>query len=167
MLSLRIRKICLLSSLAIMIVFVKIGVAGAATESLKTPRVNFGVGLKDVEWVDEIKAVGFEGRATPMAWMNCVNTLYDQPLENEYNDLDPNSEYLIRVAYTGRFRSRMKLTADGITVHELMQTGEKPIYEFPIPAEALNDGKVTFSWTCGEAERGSQVSEIWIIRKNQ
>jgi len=134
--------------------------------SLKTPRVNFGVGLKDVEWVDEIKAVGFEGRATPMAWMNCINTLYDQPLEIEYKDLDPDSRYLIRVAYTGRFRSRMKLTADGITVHELMQTGEKPIYEFPIPTEALKDGKVIFSWTCGEAERGSQVSEIWIIKQN-
>ncbi len=132
--------------------------------SLKTPRVNFGVGLKDVEWVDEIKAVGFEGRATPMAWMNCVNTLYDQPLEIEYNNLEPNSRYLIRVAYTGRFRSRMKLTVDGITVHELMQTGEQPVYEFPIPSEAIKDGKVTFSWTCGEAERGSQVSEVWIIR---
>ncbi len=135
--------------------------------SLKTPRVNFGVGLKDVEWVDEIRAIGFDGKVTPMAWMNCVNSLYDQPLEIEYKDLDPSSQYTMKVAYTGRFRSRMKLTADGITVHELMQTGEKPIYEFPIPADAVNDGKVTFSWTCGEAERGSQVSEIWIIRQNQ
>jgi hypothetical protein len=58
----------------------------------------------------------------------------------------------------------MKLTVDGITVHELMQTGEQPVYEFPIPSEAILVGKVTFSWTCGEAERGSQVSEVWIIR---
>jgi hypothetical protein len=59
----------------------------------------------------------------------------------------------------------MKMTADGILVHDFIKTGIQPMYEFPIPSEALKDGKVTFSWTCGEAERGAQVSEIWIIKK--
>ncbi len=133
--------------------------------NLKTPRVSFGVGLQGKEWVHEITAKGFEGDAAPMAWMNQVTTLYDQPLEISYDNLDPNGEYSIRISYTGRFRSRMRMMADGIEVHEFIKTGIIPTYEFPIPAEALKDGMVTFSWTCGEAERGSQVSEIWIIKK--
>ncbi len=132
--------------------------------SLRTPRVGFGVGLKDQEWVHEVTAKGFEGDAAPISWMNQVTALYDLPLEIHYDKLDPNSTYTVRVAYTGRFRSRMKMAADGLPVHDFIQTGIQPIYEFPIPAEAVKDGKVTFSWTCGEAERGSQVSEIWIIR---
>ncbi len=133
--------------------------------NLKTPRVSFGVGLQGKEWVHEITAKGFEGDAAPMAWMNQVTTLYDQPLEVRYNNLDPDSEYSIRVSYTGRFRSRMRMEADGIEVHDFIKTGIQPTYELPIPQEALEDGEVTFSWTCREAERGSQVSEIWIIKK--
>ncbi len=133
--------------------------------NLKTPRVSFGVGLQGKEWVHEITAKGFEGDAAPMAWMNQLTTLYDQPLEIQYCDLNPNAEYLIKVSYTGRFRSRMKMMADGIMVHDFIKTGIEPTYEFPIPSEALKDGHVTFSWTCGEAERGAQVTEIWIIKK--
>ena len=134
--------------------------------NLRTPRVSFGVGLKDKEWVHEITAKGFEGDAAPMAWMNQVTALYDQPLAIAYDNLDPHGSYAIRVAYTGRFRSRMKMTADGLLVHDFIKTGMQPIYEFPIPAAALEDGKVIFSWTCGEAERGAQVAEIWLLRLN-
>lgn len=133
--------------------------------NLRTPRVSFGVGLQGKEWVHEITAKGFEGDASPMAWMNQVTTLYDLPLEIEYDNLDQNASYVIKVAYTGRFRSRMKMMADGIQVHNFIKTGIQPIYKFPIPAEAIHDGKVTFSWTCGEAERGAQVSEIWIVKE--
>jgi hypothetical protein len=59
----------------------------------------------------------------------------------------------------------MKLMVDDtILIHDFIQTGEQPLYEFPIPAEALKDGVVKFSWTCGEGERGAQVAEIWIIQ---
>ncbi len=133
--------------------------------NLRTPRVSFGVGLKGTEWVHEITAKGFGGEVAPMAWMNQVTTLYDLPLEIAYDNLDPHAGYLIRVAYTGRFRSKMKMTADGITVHEFIKTGEQPVYEFPVPQEALHDGQVIFKWTCGEAERGSQVSDIWLLKK--
>ena len=72
---------------------------------------------------------------------------------------------MIRIAYTGRFRAHLKMMADDIQVHDYIKTGVQPLYEFPIPQEALRDGKVIFTWTCGKAERGSQVSEIWIIKK--
>ena len=107
---------------------------------------------------------GFDGKSWPLAWMNQATTLYDQPLEIEYDNLDPKSSYTIRVAYTGRFNSRIKMVANELLVHDFIQTGIQPIYEFQVPKESLSDGKVVFKWTCGEGERGSQVSEIWLIK---
>ncbi|MFC5408851.1 alpha-glucuronidase family glycosyl hydrolase [Larkinella bovis] len=134
--------------------------------SLLGPRIGFGVGLVGVEWVDEIKATGFKGQITPRVWMKQAKTLYDQPLKIAYTELDPAASYRMRIAYTGRFRSRMKLmTDDGSVIHDFIQTGEEPIYEFEVPRAVTADGKVTFIWTCGEGERGSQVTEIWLIRK--
>ena len=138
--------------------------------SLESPRVSFGVGLTGVDWVHEIVAKGFEGQTTPLAWMNQINTLYDTPLEIEYTDLDPLSEYTLRIAYTGRFRSNMKLVANGIMIHDFIRMGIRPLFEFSLPREVTKDGKVLFKWTCGpdnggEGERGSQVAEIWLIRK--
>lgn len=132
--------------------------------NLASPRVSFGVGLNGKEWVHEITAKGFDGQSTPLAWMNQVTTLYDQPLKIKYDNLDPKSAYRIRVAYTGRFPSRMKMTADTSTVHDFIETGVQPLYEFKIPDAAIDDGMVEFEWTCGEGERGSQVSEIWILK---
>jgi hypothetical protein len=132
--------------------------------SLQSARIGFGVGLVGEEWVDEIKATGFKGQVTPRVWMKQAKTLYDEPLEIVYNDLDPKATYKMRIAYTGRFRSRMKLTTDdGQVIHDFIKTGEKPIYEFDVPQSVTADGKVTFIWNCGEGERGSQVTEIWLI----
>ena len=131
--------------------------------NLASPQVSFGVGLLGEEWVHEITAKGFDGQSTPLAWMNQVTTLYDQPLKIRYTNLDPKGFYSIRVAYTGRFRSRMKLTADDQIVHDFIQTGNQPMYEFEIPAAAVKDGTVQFEFTCGQGERGAQVSEIWIL----
>jgi len=133
--------------------------------NLSSPRVSFGVGLKDKEWVHEITAKGFDGDAATVSWMNQVTTLYDVPLQIQYDNLEAEASYTVKVAYTGRFRARMKMMADDVLIHDFIKTGVQPIYEFPIPKESLEDGKVTFTWTCGEGERGSQVSEIWIIKK--
>jgi len=138
--------------------------------SLESPRVSFGVGLTGVDWVHEIVAKGFEGQTTPLAWMNQINTLYDTPLEMEYNNLDPKAEYTLKIAYTGRFRSNMKLAANGVMIHDFIRMGTKPLFEFSLPKEVTKDGKVRFTWTCGtddggEGERGSQVAEIWLIKK--
>ncbi|MCF0072076.1 hypothetical protein LZD49_16470 [Dyadobacter sp. CY261] len=134
--------------------------------SLQSPRIGFGVGLVGEEWVDEIQATGFKGQITPRAWMKQAKTLYDQPLRIHYNNLDPQATYRIRISYTGRFRSRMKMTTDdGQTIHDFIQTGEQPTFEFNIPKAATADSKVTFEWTCGEGERGSQVTEIWLMKQ--
>ena len=135
--------------------------------NLKSPRVSFGVGLQGKEWVHQITAKGFDGQSTPLSWMNQVTTLYDQPLEIVYDNLDPKVIYTIRVAYTGRFPSRMKMLADEILIHDFIKTGIQPVFEFQVPQESLTDGKVEFKWTCGEGERGSQVSEIWLIKNDK
>jgi len=57
-----------------------------------------------------------------------------------------------------------EMTVDGIQIHGSIKTGIQPIYDSPIPDEAIKDGKATFSWTGGEAKRGAQVSAIWIIK---
>lgn len=133
---------------------------------LLSPRVSFGVGLRGEEWVHEVRATGFEGQATPLAWMHQVTSLYDQPLVITYKNLNPAATYRLKVAYTGRFRSKMKLIANKKhLIHDLIQTGIQPIYEFDIPPHILEDGVLELSWTCGEGERGSQVAEIWIIKK--
>ena len=136
--------------------------------NLASPRVSFGVGLRGKEWVHEITAKGFEGGAAPLSWMHQATTLYDEPLVIIYDDLSRNKIYTLRVAYTGRFRSKMKLTADKkFIIHDFMRTGLQPIYEYEIPKEATFDGVLNLEWTCGEGERGSQVSEIWLIPKNE
>jgi hypothetical protein len=134
--------------------------------SLQSPRISFGVGIIGEEWVHEVRSQGFSGQTTPGAWMSQINTLYDTPLKIRYDNLDTAATYRMRVTYTGRFRSKLKLVAnDNIVIHDLMQTGEKPVYEFDIPREATAGGKVIFTWTCGEGQRGSQVTEIWLMRK--
>jgi hypothetical protein len=134
--------------------------------SLQSPRVGFGVGLVGEEWVDEIQATGFKGQVTPRAWMKQVKTLYDQPLRIRYDNLDPTVTYRIKISYTGRFRSRMKMTTDdGQTIHEFIKTGDQPTFEFNVPKTVTTDGQVTFIWNCGEGERGSQVTEIWLMKQ--
>lgn len=140
--------------------------------SLESPRVSFGVGLSGVDWVHEVVAKGFEGQTTPLAWMNQINTLYDTPLEIEYDNLDPGAVYTLKIAYTGRFHSNMKLMADGVKIHDYIRMGTRPIWKFSIPEEVTQDGRVLFTWTCGqddtgEGERGSQVAEIWLIRNRK
>jgi len=133
--------------------------------NLFSPLLGFEVGLSGEEYA-RVVVDGFEGRKAPLAWMSQATTLYEAPLSIHYDNLEPHSEYMLKVAYTGRFRSSMRCTADEkYVVHDLIQTGRIPIMEFPVPREATADGQVTFTWTCGQGQRGSQVAEIWLIRK--
>jgi hypothetical protein len=132
--------------------------------SLRSPRVSFGAGLRGQEWVHTVQAKGFDGSAIPLAWMNQITTLYETPLSVVYENLDPNSSYILRVAYTGRFRAKIQLKADDkFQIHEMRETGTIPISEFPIPNELTKDGRLKLTWTCPEGERGAQVAELWLI----
>ncbi|MGB2865599.1 MAG: hypothetical protein WBC05_19875 [Sedimentisphaerales bacterium] len=132
--------------------------------SLRSPRVSFGAGLRGQEWVHTVQAKGLDGSAIPLAWMNQITTLYETPLSVVYENLDPYSNYTLRVAYTGRFRARIQLMADDkFQIHEMRETGTTPISEFPVPNEVTRDGRLKLTWTCPEGERGAQVAELWLI----
>ena len=132
--------------------------------SLRSPRVSFEPGLRDVEWIHTVQATSYKGLAIPLAWMNQITTLYETPLNVIYENLDSESSYTLRVAYTGRFRAKIQLTADDkFQIHEMKETGKVPISEFPIPKEATKDGRLKLTWTCPEGQRGSQVAELWLI----
>ena len=133
-----------------------------------SPRASFGVGLAGKEWVHEPKPHGFDGRATPIAWVNQVSTLYDQPLSICYLNLDSDIFYTLRVAYTGRFRSTMKLIVDNeFVLHDFIETGIEPLFEYDIPKDAIKDGKIVLQWSCPEGMRGAQVAELWLMKKNK
>jgi hypothetical protein len=104
-------------------------------------------------------------RDFPLAWKNQVGTIYETPLSLSYDNLDPDATYSVRIAYTGRRGKEVRLVADDkYPVHDLIRTMEPPIREFPVPKEATQDGRLVLTWTCGEGRRGSQLSEIWLIR---
>ncbi|HYH56595.1 MAG TPA: hypothetical protein VD772_08295, partial [Anseongella sp.] len=123
--------------------------------TLRSPRESFN-----------IRVLGpSEREARPKAWLKQAGALYDLPLKIRYGDLDTEAAYRMRITYTGRFKSHVKLSADGEPVHGYLLTGEQPVYEFDVPQAATADGEVTFTWDCMQGERGLQVTEIWIIRK--
>jgi len=123
--------------------------------TLRSPRIAF------YYKVDEPK-----DRDLPLAWKNQACVIYETPLRLFYDNLDPTAKYKIRVAYTGKRGKKIRLVANGVyRIHGLLDTFEPPIREFDIPVEATSGGKLVLTWTCGEGRRGSQVAEIWLIRK--
>lgn len=124
--------------------------------SLRSPREGFNIKVLNAS----------QREATPLAWLKQVETLYDQPLQICYKDLDTKGNYKIRIAYTGRFKSHVKLvTDDDFVIHDYLLLGQQPVYEFQVPASSTADGQITFTWSCKVGERGLQVAEIWLIKE--
>jgi hypothetical protein len=134
-------------------------------ESLKSPRTGFGLSVPDNSWFTTIEGVAVKVPLVPLAWSNQMEALYDTPLKIKYDQLDPKGKYRLRVAYTGRFKSNMRLhTGEGHLIHDYVKVGGQPIHEFDVPMEATSKGEMELVWTCKDAERGVQVSEIWLLR---
>ncbi len=108
----------------------------------------------------------------PRSWWDHAESMYDAPLEMAYRDLDPHAQYRIRVVYAGdSARPKIRLsTNDNIEIHPLLQ---RPIpfhpLEFDIPRQATASGELHLQWRreagLGDAGRGMQVAEVWLIRK--
>ncbi|HRI87779.1 MAG TPA: alpha-glucuronidase family glycosyl hydrolase [Candidatus Hydrogenedentes bacterium] len=106
-----------------------------------------------------------------ISWFDDAETRFEAPLYMRYDNLDPEAEYKVRAVYAGdKWDTQMKLVADGILVHDLIDKPE-PIapLEFDIPKDATKDGNLTLEWTQtpgrGSAGRGCQVAEVWLIKK--
>ena len=108
----------------------------------------------------------------PTAWKCWAESLFDAPLEMQYQELDPDAQYKVRVVYSGDApRQKIRLDCNGkYAVHPLMAKPwpPKPL-EFDIPREATGTGALTLIWHretgLGHNGRGCQVAEVWLIRK--
>jgi hypothetical protein len=108
----------------------------------------------------------------PRAWWDHAEALYDAPLEMVYRDLDRTARYKIRVVYAGdSVRPKIRLTAnDKVEIHPLLA---RPVpfrpLEFDIPPEATAGGTLDLKWYrepgLGDAGRGLQVAEAWLMTK--
>ncbi|HKB00668.1 MAG TPA: hypothetical protein VKD90_00550, partial [Gemmataceae bacterium] len=115
---------------------------------------------------------GFRGAGpgnAPRAWWHHAETLFDQPLSLHYPELDPKSQYRVRVVYGGERARRVRLTAnEKWEVHGFLA---KPLQEleFDIPAAASAGGALTLTWApeagAGGTGRGCQVAEVWLLKK--
>jgi len=114
---------------------------------------------------------GFGSRAGwPTAWRQNAQVVYDAPVHMRYDGLDPGASYRVKVVYAGdSFRNKIRLDADGETVHDWLQKPVDPEpLEFAVPAKATADGSLTLSWRQepgkGANGRGCQIAEVWLIR---
>ena len=106
----------------------------------------------------------------PFSWADIAETYYEQPLVMRYTDLDRAAQYRVRVVYAGgSMAAQIRLVADDkFEVHPLIKKELNPM-EFDIPQAATADGDLTLAWTQGPgsrgAGRGTQIAEVWLIRK--
>ncbi|WP_428657541.1 hypothetical protein [Runella sp.] len=132
--------------------------------SLRSPRIGYGMNLPGKEYYGEFPGVSTPVPLVPKAWNSQIEVLYETPLQIKYDQLEPGTKYKVRVVYSGRFKSNIRMmTVEGILIHDYIKTGQQPEYEFEIPANAIKNGEVVFQWNCKEGERGLQVSEISLI----
>lgn len=127
---------------------------------LSTPFVGFTIYERTKNW--------------RISWARYMQTLYDQPLEMHYSNLDTDAQYEIKVTYTGNsFEPRIRLMAGSdIEVHGYLKKPLpiKPV-TFDIPREATKNGELTLQWNTepgiGGTGRGCQVAEVWIMKKEE
>ena len=113
---------------------------------------------------------GFDGKPVPRAWLTQAGIYYDQPLKLTFDGFDPAATYRVRIVYVGeanKFKSRVRLDADGCKVHDAITLSGDVVREFDLPAETTRDGRVTLSWQCGNGERGVHVAEIFFLKNQQ
>ncbi len=107
-----------------------------------------------------------------IAWMDHVGTLGDTPLVLNYDGLDREATYELRVVYGDtKLNGAVRLTANG--THEIhpLRKGPSPAapQTFPVPRAATKTGRLELKWERDPALasiRGvCHVSEIWLLKK--
>ncbi len=141
----------------------------------RQPHLLKGKGYESDPAYLESSLVGFmirrDALEMPISWWRHAEALNDAPLQMRYEFLDPEASYKLRVLYAGDSpQVKIELKADDLQVHDLIS---RPIpfetMEFDIPSAATEDGMLTLSWRGepgrGGNGRGTQVAEVWLIRK--
>lgn len=108
-----------------------------------------------------------------VSWYTTAETLGETPLRMHYTGLDSKAQYAVRVVYGGDSpKVQVRLTANG--KYEIHPLRDKPSpqapLEFEIPRDATQSGELTLEWSRqagqGGNGRGTQVCEVWLIRRN-
>jgi len=116
---------------------------------------------------------GFAGFG-PMrtSWKDHGEAMLERPLRMRWEGLDGAARYKLRVTYGGDGADKpVRCEAvPGIEVHPYLEK-RKPVgpVEFDLPAEATQSGTLELAWHGpkgrGGNGRNTQVSEVWIIKK--
>lgn len=131
---------------------------------LEGSRAAFGIALEGMPRSQTVEIKDHDGEPIPMAWLTCVEAIYDTPLILRYDGLEDGWAYTLRVVYPSRIGKKARLVAnDDFVVHELIATGDEAVKSFGIPAGVVREGRLQLAWT-GGGERGVQVAELWIGR---
>jgi hypothetical protein len=119
-----------------------------------------------------IRSLGGAFLQYPRSWWDHAEALYEQPLAMAYKNLDPHAQYKVRVVYAGDSpRPKIRLTAnDNVEIHPLMS---RPVpfrpLEFDLPQSVTAQGQLQLKWYretgLGDAGRGLQIAEVWLVRK--
>jgi len=120
-----------------------------------------------INFVPSLLHPPYELGVTPMVWISCLTTIYDNPIVLSYDYLDPMSEYILKVTYIGLYGGdKVKLIAnDKYLVHDFIEIKNKILtLEFSIPREAIMSGKLKLTWT-PKGGRRMHIAELWLIRK--
>ena len=134
---------------------------------LETPQCGLGAKMKKGFVMTHL---GFDGKPVPRAWLTQAGIYYDQPLKLTFDGFDPAATYRVRIVYVGeanKFRSHVRLDADGCRIHDAIRLSGDVVREFDLPAEATRDGRVTLSWQCDTGERGVHVAELFFLKNQQ
>lgn len=117
---------------------------------------------------------GFAGFG-PMrtSWKDHGEAMLERPLRMRWEGLDLAARYVLRVTYGGDGAEKpVRCEAvPGIEVHPYLEK-KKPVgpVEFDLPPEATASGTLELAWHGpkgrGGNGRNTQVSEVWIIKKN-
>ena len=108
-----------------------------------------------------------------VSWYTTAETLGETPLHLRYTNLDRKAQYAVRVVYGGDSpKVQLRLAAN--TRYQIHPLRDKPSpqspLEFDIPREATQTGELTLEWSrqagLGGNGRGTQVCEVWLIRRN-
>ncbi|MBI5095752.1 MAG: hypothetical protein HZB26_25370 [Candidatus Hydrogenedentes bacterium] len=101
-----------------------------------------------------------------LSWEDQAQTLFGTPLRMKYDGLDASAQYTLRVTYVGRFKSTMRLVANGKTeIHgPLKQPDPVAPVEFVVPKAVTSSGALELEWRLVEG-RGCQVAEVWLLKE--
>ena len=139
--------------------------------TLRQPHLVRGPGFeKDPAFLNSA-LVDFGYKSGRISWWNNATSLYDEPLQLRYAQLNRGARYKLRVIYASDVPSRkIRLVANGsLEIHPFMTKSAPPQpTEFDIPLEATKDGILTLSWYreagLGDNGRGCHVAEVWLLR---